>query len=311
MYDFIGDIHGHADELEALLKKLGYDNQKGFFSHPNRKVIFVGDYIDRGPKIRETLGLVKAMVDQDQAVALLGNHELNAILFYLKHQHGGHLREHSIKNILQHADTLQQFQNRQQEYEDYIAWFITLPLFLETADFRAVHACWDDSNIAYLSNFLDHGRLTLEAIEASCSTDSRLFQALEETLKGKELKMPEGITFSDKDGNERRELRIKWWDNPAGTTWKNYSVEHLADPLLDQEIDPENQLNLTHYSLGEKPVFFGHYWLQGIPSLYRHNVCCLDYSVAKGGALVAYRWDGEQDLQAAKLVCVQTRSKNV
>ena len=55
MIDLIGDVHGHADELEELLRKLGYSKNDKVYSHPNRKVLFVGDYIDRGPKIRETL----------------------------------------------------------------------------------------------------------------------------------------------------------------------------------------------------------------------------------------------------------------
>ena len=61
--DLIGDIHGHADELEALLKKLGYAVKNGSYAHPERTVLFVGDYIDRGPKIRETLDLVRRMVE--------------------------------------------------------------------------------------------------------------------------------------------------------------------------------------------------------------------------------------------------------
>jgi len=52
MYDIIGDIHGHADELRALLNKLGYTESKGTYSCHGRKVIFVGDYFDRGPKFR-------------------------------------------------------------------------------------------------------------------------------------------------------------------------------------------------------------------------------------------------------------------
>lgn len=55
MIDFIGDIHEHADKLEKLLIKLGYTQVDGAYSHPDRKVLFVGDYIDRGPKIRETI----------------------------------------------------------------------------------------------------------------------------------------------------------------------------------------------------------------------------------------------------------------
>lgn len=63
MTDLIGDVHGHADKLEALLQKLGYTKQRNYYAHPERKVVFVGDYIDRGPKIPETLEIVKSMVN--------------------------------------------------------------------------------------------------------------------------------------------------------------------------------------------------------------------------------------------------------
>ena len=63
MTDFIGDIHGHADKLEALLIKLGYSYKNESYSHPERKVVFVGDYIDRGQEIKKTLEIVKNMVE--------------------------------------------------------------------------------------------------------------------------------------------------------------------------------------------------------------------------------------------------------
>jgi hypothetical protein len=69
MYDIIGDIHGHADELKVLLAKLDYKQHGNSFQHDHRKVMFVGDHIDRGPKIRETLSIVKGMVDAGNAIA--------------------------------------------------------------------------------------------------------------------------------------------------------------------------------------------------------------------------------------------------
>ncbi len=63
-YDLIGDIHGHYDKLVALLSRLGYRDDGEAHRHPEgRKVIFLGDYIDRGPKIREVLHTVRGMVD--------------------------------------------------------------------------------------------------------------------------------------------------------------------------------------------------------------------------------------------------------
>ena len=111
MFDFIGDIHGHADKLKALLTKLGYTNKNGVYSHPERKAFFVGDFIDRGPKIKETLSIVRKMVESDNAIAIMGNHEYNALCFQFQETDGGHLRKHLIKNIIQHYETLKQFQN--------------------------------------------------------------------------------------------------------------------------------------------------------------------------------------------------------
>ena len=76
IFDIIGDIHGHADRLIQLLEELGYKNSNGNYRHTEteRKAIFVGDFIDRGPKIKQTLEIVKSMVDNDAAYAVLGNH---------------------------------------------------------------------------------------------------------------------------------------------------------------------------------------------------------------------------------------------
>ncbi|WP_197469520.1 metallophosphoesterase, partial [Oleiphilus sp. HI0125] len=76
-YDLIGDVHGCAQTLEKLLLKMGYQHENGCFRHDSRKVIFVGDIVDRGPRIREALHIVKNMVDAGQAEIVLGNHEYN------------------------------------------------------------------------------------------------------------------------------------------------------------------------------------------------------------------------------------------
>ncbi len=79
MYDLIGDIHGCANELKALLAKLGYSARDGVWRHPTRQVIFLGDFIDRGPEQVEVMKIVRAMVDAEQALAVMGNHEFNAV----------------------------------------------------------------------------------------------------------------------------------------------------------------------------------------------------------------------------------------
>jgi hypothetical protein len=303
MMDIIGDIHGHADKLEELLLKLGYSKTNGAYSHQERKVLFVGDYIDRGPKIKETLQMVRAMVDSGNAIALMGNHEYNALCFHFQEADGGHLRKHLIKNIIQHYDTLKQFQNKQKEYEDYLEWFKTLPLFYETENLKAVHACWDNKNIEFLRRTLVNDRLTDDLIYQSVKKGTEINEAIDQTLKGKELIMPNGLSFTDKDGTRRREIRIKWWEDPASMTYQSISVEPIEN-LPDLPIDFSELKTSDFYSDNDKKVFFGHYWLKGEPSLYKENICCLDYSVAKGGKLVAYRLNGETVLDSKNLTYV-------
>ncbi len=303
MYDIIGDIHGHADKLEELLLKLGYTKKNKEYSHPSRKVLFLGDYIDRGPKIHETLKIVKHMVDGGHAIALMGNHEYNAICFHTKRMKGGYLRKHSIKNILQHYKTLKDFNDHQSAYDDYIEWFKTLPLFFEDENFRAVHACWDHAHINYLRSLLVNNCLTDHLIANSADKENKIYHSVEITLKGKELLLPLGERFNDKDGNSRANIRIKWWENPATSTYKSISL-HPLENLKSDPIVMNDHLKTGHYKEDEKPVFFGHYWLNGNPMLYRDNICCCDYSVAKEGVLAAYRYDGEKKLDEGKFVYV-------
>jgi hypothetical protein len=59
MCDVIGEFHGHADELVQLLETLGYQKAQGAYRHSERRVIFHGALIDRGPKIRQVFELVR------------------------------------------------------------------------------------------------------------------------------------------------------------------------------------------------------------------------------------------------------------
>jgi len=122
-------------------------------------------------------------------------------------------------------------------------------------------------------------------------------------LKGKEIKIPDGHYFTDKDGTKRTEIRIKWWDDPAEMTYKSISVEPIEN-LPETPIELSKLKTLDFYSDNDKKVFFGHYWLKGQPSVYRENICCLDYSVAKGGKLTAYRLNEEINLESKNLIYV-------
>ncbi|QKZ12341.1 AAA family ATPase [Spirosoma sp. KUDC1026] len=73
-FDIIGDVHGCYEELLELLAKLGYEAAT-FQSPTGRKIVFVGDLVDRGPDSVAVLRLVMQLVDQGKALAVLGNHD--------------------------------------------------------------------------------------------------------------------------------------------------------------------------------------------------------------------------------------------
>jgi protein phosphatase len=77
-FDVIGDIHGCAGELELLLRRLGYgrSSSRRAYRHPEgRRVIFLGDLVDRGPHVVRTVRLAMRMVAEGIALCVPGNHE--------------------------------------------------------------------------------------------------------------------------------------------------------------------------------------------------------------------------------------------
>lgn len=81
-FDIIGDVHGCATELEALLDKLGYQKMNGSPSYQHtqgRKAIFLGDIVDRGPRILDTYRIVQAMVQAGSALCVPGNHDMKLL----------------------------------------------------------------------------------------------------------------------------------------------------------------------------------------------------------------------------------------
>jgi hypothetical protein len=147
MYDLIGDIQGHADELVQLLDLLGYVRQRGAYGHPERQVIFLGDFIDRGPKIRQVFEIVRPMIEEGTALRVMDNHELNALAYHTEDPNapGEYLRLHSEKNTKQHQRTVEQLGPK--ELGSYLDWFRTLPKWLDLDGLRVVHACWNEQSV--------------------------------------------------------------------------------------------------------------------------------------------------------------------
>ena len=309
MFDIIGDIHGHYQPLVTLLKKLGYQEKNGVYQHPTRQAIFVGDLIDRGPQQVKVYRLVRAMVEHGSAKVVMGNHELNAVLWTIENpkQAQHFLRPHSMANFKQHEAFLNQVVENSDLHKEIIAWFKTLPLWIETNELRVIHACWlpEAIDTLYRLNIIDEDAKIkhLDAWHHVGEKHTDAYQAVETLLKGIEFELPNGLSFLDKDGKKRTQARVKWW---LSEEQKHLSQLALAGSLFDG-LSEDPILEIPRYHAC-KPVFIGHYWLKGEPEILSPCVACTDYSVAaptQYAKLVAYRYQGELQLNNAHFVWVK------
>ena len=157
-FDLIGDLHGEAPSLIALLTELGYQKTSTGFAHDgNRTAIFVGDLMDRGAWERETIEIVRVMVDAGNAQCVMGNHEFNAIACGTLGENGLPLREHSEKNVKQHEVFIRAYEGDSDAYFETLDWFKTLPLWIELPELRVVHACWEQAQVDFLKDRIEFG----------------------------------------------------------------------------------------------------------------------------------------------------------
>ncbi len=133
-FDIIGDVHGCFDELHALLTRLGYKINSSYeVHHPEaRRAIFLGDLVDRGPKIPDVLKLVMNMTESGRALAVPGNHDTKL----MRKLHG---RDVQITHGL--AESLHQLESEAPEFKERVAAFIdALPSHYVLDDGRLVVA---------------------------------------------------------------------------------------------------------------------------------------------------------------------------
>jgi hypothetical protein len=299
--DIIGDVHGQYDKLVRLLARLGYRESMGAWRHPGRCAVFVGDLIDRGPRQLATVNLVRAMMDAGAARCILGNHEFNAIAWVTEERcaPGHFLRPHTPANSRQHSAFLAEVEGTS-EHASIIAWFRTLPLWLDLEPLRVIHACWHAPSMALLNPHLGPGdTLTEELIHLASEPGQPAHEAIEVLCKGPEARLPDGQSFEDKEGKQRHEVRLRWW-LPHLTSYREAGIVMPGDraKLPDAPLPPAAQ----GYVYDGPPVIFGHYWFSGTPRVISSRFACVDYSAAVAGPLVAYRWEGESELADERLL---------
>jgi len=340
--DVIGDVHGQFDKLVGLLSYMGYRETGGAWRHPDRSVVFVGDLIDRGPKQLATVDLARRMVEAGSARGVMGNHEFNAIAWAtpVPDIPGKFLRDHHKPgNREQHAAFLGEVEGTHLQKE-ITEWFKTLPLWLDLGGIRVVHACWHQPSIDLIRPLIGPGdTVTDELMLLGSRKEHWAYKAIETICKGPEVELPEGFSFKDKEGKVRTEVRVRWWqedlstyrkaaigpaaememipDLPMPAEWviefkglpqdvptreaREASRSHASDsPPSSERMDARRARPDEEYP----PVLFGHYWFSGKPDVISKRFACLDNSAARDGPLVAYRWDGEEELKTEKLAWV-------
>lgn len=282
--DIVGDVHGWLEPLERLLARLGYGPQG---EHPaGRRLVFLGDVVDRGPASLAVLERVRELVDSGRALLVLGNHELNLLVHREPRRGHGNAWFFALPP------------SRQEELR---AWIEAQPLALERPDLRVVHACWDPGAVARLAagpsrplrpfwEELRQGlRRRAETEEDPVRRD--LLRQNEDPVKvltsGLEVPAPEPY---EAGGRLRRTARDPWWERyregPAvvfGHYWRSLSGEPV-------------------HAAGFRYLF------AGIPALAPlgpgGRAWCIDYSMGaglrRGAGLAALRWpEGELVVEEA------------
>jgi hypothetical protein len=310
-YDLIGDVHGCAQTLEHLLDTLGYRFQAGVWRHPERIALFLGDIIDRGPRIREALHIVHDMVVAGQAFCIMGNHEFNALGWSTPappESGKQFVREHTPRHARLLGETLAQFEQHPGDWKDFLSWFYELPLFIDAERFRLVHACWDASLIEPLRSAHGDGRIDQHFVQASAVPGSFASAVFDRLLRGTDMRLPHGMTLTGGDGLTRASFRTKFWeDDPQTYGDVVFQPDALPEPVAKRPLSESEKNALLRYGADEPLLFVGHYWRSGIPAPIRPNLACLDYSAVLYGKLVAYRLDQETRIDPGKFVWVDVK----
>jgi hypothetical protein len=226
--DIIGDIHGEYGALCTLLDRLGYDYNG---MHPEgRRLVFVGDLVDRGPDSVSVVRLVKRFIEKGVAQCIIGNHEFN--LLRKQHKHGNGWFYGDVETIRKDKkassySTLVESDEQRKEIIDFIS---SLPVALIREDLRIVHAAWHPESIEKLK--ILEGHTILEAfkifeaqIEAKI-VDENVSDEEEKELMHQNLNPIKVITSGlEQKAKERYYAGGKWRTIERNNWWENYQEE--------------------------------------------------------------------------------------
>ena len=113
----IGDVQGCFDELQQLLRNVGFSNQD--------RLWFVGDLVNRGPKSLEVLRFVRAL--GPRAATVLGNHDLHLVAQFEGLE--GPKRGDTFQDVLESPQAA-----------ELVAWLRRQPMMVVDERYAMVHA---------------------------------------------------------------------------------------------------------------------------------------------------------------------------
>ena len=197
-FDIIGDIHGCFDELVELLKELGYaistqpDGNTVVEPPQGRKAVFVGDFVDRGPKVAEVLRLVMQMQKTGAAISVPGNHDVKLVRA---------LRGKNVNPTHGLAESLAQLEQESTEFKTQVTEFL---------DSLVSHYVLDNGNLV-----VAHAGMKAE-LQGRASGRVREFALYGETTgETDEFGLP---------------IRLNWADEYRGAAMVVYGHTPIAEP---------------------------------------------------------------------------------
>ncbi len=293
VYTVIPDIHADPVRLQRSIAAVPSDG----------RVAFLGDFIDAGaavatPDDAAVLKRARGLVASGRAVAVMGNHELNAVLFHRTGADGAPLRVRDAKNRAQHRSFCGSFGTGTPQALDWTRWFLTLPLWLDLGGLRLVHACWDSAAIGVVAARRADGRLTQDDLAEVAARQTAFAKAVNLLLTGPEMTLPDGLRVADSAGHLRAEVRLAWWRKDA-RTWRE-AVASVPDPQDVPDTPLPFALPDPVGDGSDTPVLCGHYKMSGDPALQSAVAACLDYPAAP----CVYLWGGKALLDRKRLLRV-------
>jgi hypothetical protein len=293
-YTIIPDLHADIERMNASLQR----------ARQNDIILFLGDFVDAGKQVASpsdlsVLETARRLISEGKAFAVMGNHELNAILYHSAGPTASPLRPHSPKNRQQHLSFIEAFGVATPQALAWTDWFLeTLPLWLEVQGLRVAHAFWSDVHISEIRKRRPDGLLKHEDLAEIAAETTPFGKAVKSLVSGPEVKLPHGYVFHDFHGNPRSEVRLAWWNTDA-RTWPEAALS-VPDPneLPQCGLPPDAMAGI--YPSDASPVLVGHYKMRGEPRIQHPKATSIDYPERP----CVYHWSGESDLISTHLIMI-------